>query len=69
MKLRSARKGGMFYGCSIWPSCRGYRNPHGGDPGPIDMVKKQRVYYGRAWERFEELKRQGIVWPQRDESE
>ena len=48
MKYRAARKGGFFYGCPKWPNCRGYRDPHGRNPGPKDFVDKQRALYGPA---------------------
>ena len=60
MRLKPARRGGWFYGCSEWPACNGYRNKDGARPGPVATVTKLRNHFGdAAWKEMEELKCNG----------
>ena len=61
MVYKRARKGGNFYGCSTWPLCRGSRNPHNKNPGPVKLVAEQKELYGLAFEEMERKILQGAV--------
>ena len=65
MRLKRARKGGWFYGCTEYPACKGYRNKTDQSPGPVQMVKDLRLHFGEeVWRRMEEEKCNGtfIRW-------
>lgn len=60
MKLKRARKGGWFYGCSQWPNCNGSRNKSDKRPGPVAAVTKLRNSHGEEkWADMEEKKCSG----------
>ena len=64
MKFRSARQGGLFYGCSTWPKCNGYRKPDGSSPGPKNAVNALKQSMGVArFDLVEECKRAGRMPP------
>ena len=60
MRLKPAGRGGWFYGCSEYPTCRGYRNKVDKRPGPVKNVRNLRQHFGEAvWRRMEEQKCNG----------
>ena len=61
MSLRSANKGGWFYGCPRYPACKGTRTKSGKRPGPVAAACKLQKIFGNAeWEQTEELKKKGV---------
>ena len=62
MKIKSSRNGGCFYGCTDYPTCKGYRNKSDKRPGPVKEVLNARRQLGdELWERMEEQKTNGTL--------
>ena len=60
MWIINAHKGGCFYGCSQWPTCKGYRNKHNKGPGPAAMIIKLRdMHVDAVWKEMEDMRKAG----------